>query len=125
MYACVAMCTHFEKKHYITRTFLICPTKASNDIFKNLKTLDKMKDVCDAVTRGHIAQHNIMREVKKDGVKYEADALDQKVYDKYGNHQKTITLKYADVLESLFLLHHTDPHTCSSRMTVRVQTCMV
>ena len=39
-YACVAMCSHFEKKKYITRTFLICPTKASNDIFKNLKTLD-------------------------------------------------------------------------------------
>ena len=40
-YACVAMCSHFEKKHYITRTFLICPTKASNDIFQNLKTLDE------------------------------------------------------------------------------------
>jgi hypothetical protein len=26
-YACVAMCSHFEKMGYITRTFLICPTK--------------------------------------------------------------------------------------------------
>ena len=49
-YACVAMCSHFETKHYITRTFLICPTKASNDIFQNLKTLDKKKDVCDDST---------------------------------------------------------------------------
>ena len=52
-YACVAMRTHFEKKHYITRTFLICPTKASNGIFKNLKTFDKKKDVCDNITSGH------------------------------------------------------------------------
>ena len=46
-YACVAMVKHFEKMGYITRTFLICPTKTSNDIFKNLKTLDKKIDVCD------------------------------------------------------------------------------
>ena len=65
-YACVAMCSHFEKKHYITRTFLICPTKASNDIFQNLKILDEKKDVCDNSTRGHIVLNNIMREVKKD-----------------------------------------------------------
>ena len=42
-YACVAMVKHFEKMGYITRTFLICPTKTSNDIFKNLKTLDEKK----------------------------------------------------------------------------------
>ena len=42
-YACVAICSQFEKKHYITRSFLICPTKTSNDIFKNLKTLDEKK----------------------------------------------------------------------------------
>ena len=50
-YACVAMCSHFEKKRYITRTFLICPMKASNDIFQNLKTLDEKKDVCDDSTK--------------------------------------------------------------------------
>jgi hypothetical protein len=33
-YACVAMCSHFEKMGYITRTFLICPTKASNYIYQ-------------------------------------------------------------------------------------------
>ena len=41
-YACVAMVKHFEKMHYINRTFLICPTKQSNDIFSNLKTLDQI-----------------------------------------------------------------------------------
>ena len=25
-YACVQMCRHFEKKKYITRSFLLCPT---------------------------------------------------------------------------------------------------
>ena len=34
-YACVAMVKHFEKMKYITRTFLICPTKQSNDISKS------------------------------------------------------------------------------------------
>ena len=34
-HACVAMCSHFEKMHHINRTFLICPTKASNDVFQN------------------------------------------------------------------------------------------
>ena len=37
-YACVAMV-----KQYITRTFLICPTKQSNDIFNNLQTLNEKK----------------------------------------------------------------------------------
>ena len=109
-YACVAMCSHFEKKHYITRTFLICPTKASNDIFQNLKTLDEKKDVCDDSTKGHIALNNIMREVKKDWDKYESDLLYQKVYNKYGKHHKPIPLKYAYVLESRNHAFPTQPH---------------
>ena len=28
-----------KKWRYITRTFLICPTKSSNDIFKNLQNI--------------------------------------------------------------------------------------
>ena len=51
-YACVAMCSHFEKKHYITQISLMCPTKISNSnvIFNNLKTLDEKKDVSNNVT---------------------------------------------------------------------------
>ena len=70
-YVCVAMVKHFEKKHYITRTFLICPTKQSNDIFKNLKTLNDKVDVCDDETRCKHSLNNILQEVKKEWGHYE------------------------------------------------------
>ena len=52
---------------YITRAFLICLTKTSNDIFKNLKTLDSKNDVCDNENRCKVSLHNIVKEVKKTG----------------------------------------------------------
>ena len=70
-YACVAFAKHFEKMGYITKTFLICPTKTSNDIFKNLKTLDSKNDVCDNENRFKVSLHNIVNEVKKDWKQYE------------------------------------------------------
>ena len=82
-YACVAMVAHFERMGYITRTFLICPTKQSNDIFNNLKTLDQTKDVCDKPECNKTALANIMNEVKKDWAKYEDDKLYMKTYKKY------------------------------------------
>ena len=42
-YACIMFVRHLEKKKYITRTFLLCPTRHSNDLYSNLKTL-KDKD---------------------------------------------------------------------------------
>ena len=63
-HACVAMCKHFEREGYIKRTFLICPTKMSNDVFKNLKTLDQKKDVCDNEHMCKLALQNIMTAVK-------------------------------------------------------------
>ena len=99
------MCSHFEKMHYITRTFLICPTKASNDVFQNLKTLDEQRDVCDDERKGHTSFNNIMREVKKDWAKYEADLLYQKVYNKYGRDQRPmLTYWRAGIMLSLSLL---------------------
>ena len=65
-YACVAMVKHFEKMKYITRTFLICPTKQSNDIYENLKTLDEKKDVCDDENKCKHALSNILTEVKRE-----------------------------------------------------------
>ena len=38
-YACIQLMKHFETKKYITRTFLLCPTRLSNDLYTNLKTL--------------------------------------------------------------------------------------
>ena len=38
-YACITLMKHFETKKYITRTFLLCPTRLSNDLYSNLTTL--------------------------------------------------------------------------------------
>ena len=84
--------------------------RKNNDIFKNLKTLDEMKDVCDEVTRGHIALNSFLREVRKDWDKYEADILYQKVYNKYGTHHKPMPLKFACILESRKHAFPTTPH---------------
>ena len=69
-------------------------------MFQNLKTLNEQKDVCDYERKGHAALNNIMREVKRDWAKYEADLLYQKVYKKYGRDQRPMPLKYAYILES-------------------------
>jgi len=54
-YSCVQMCRHFERKGYIQRTFLLCPTAGDNEkdhnetIYANLKTLKK-EDICTNIT---------------------------------------------------------------------------
>ena len=38
-YSCIKLMKHFETKRYVSRTFLLCPTRRSNDLYSNLKTL--------------------------------------------------------------------------------------
>jgi hypothetical protein len=83
IYSCVAMVKHFERMGYITRTFLICPTKQSNDIFSNLKTLDHTKDVCDDVHKCKLALDNVVKQIKEDWEKYEEDVDYIKVFMKW------------------------------------------
>ena len=45
-FAAVSLVSHFERKGYITRTFLLCPTHKSNKVFQNLRTLEEC-DCCD------------------------------------------------------------------------------
>ena len=99
-YACVALAKHFEKMGYITRTFLICPTKTSNDIFKNLKTLDEKNDVCDHENRCKVSLHNIVKEVKKDWKQFEDALKYAKVYKKIVNTGVSPTLEENYILES-------------------------
>ena len=99
-YACVAMVKHFEKKHYITRTFLICPTKQSNDIFKNLKTLNDKVDVCDDETRCKHSLNNILQEVKKEWGHYEKEKEYRRVYKKNIEHPHKLDLKERTLLDS-------------------------
>ena len=94
------MVKHFEKMGYITRTFLICPTKTSNDIFKNLKTLDEKKDVCDNENRCKVSLHNIIQEVKKDWKQFEDALKYAKVYKKIMNTGTPPTLEESYILES-------------------------
>ena len=99
-YAFVAMAKHFEKMGYITRTFLICPTKTSNDIFKNLKTLDEKNDVCDHQNRCKVSLHNIVTEVKKDWKQFEDALKYAKVYKKIVHTGTAPTLEENYILES-------------------------
>ena len=99
-YACVAMVKHFEKKHYITRTFLICPTKQSNDIFRNLKTLNDNVDVCDDETKCKHSLNNILTEIKKEWHHYEKEQEYKKVYIKNIKKPHKLDLKERTLLDS-------------------------
>jgi thymidylate kinase len=71
-YACVMLMRHFEIKGYVTRTFLLCPTNTSNDIYSNLKTL-RREDSCSNSDLFRVALQNILAEIKKDWLKFETE----------------------------------------------------
>lgn len=91
-YACVAMCSHFEKMGYITRTFLICPTRASNSIYSNLETLDEERDVCDQESRCQLALQNIIKEVKRDWHAYDFEKKYAQLYKKWKKNPYIINI---------------------------------
>ena len=64
------MCKRFEEKGYITRTFLLSPTRESNTLFDNLETLSK-SDTCDKEEHFDMFLNYVMNEVKSDWSKYE------------------------------------------------------
>ena len=105
---------HFEKMKYITRTFLICPTKQSNAIFNNLKTLNEKKDVCDDEHKCKLAMSNVLTGVKKEWNNYEQDV---KYAHAYKNtqpnlgrlHWKTGIYWRVEILVNLHLSK--EPHT--------------
>ena len=82
-YSCVQMCRHFEKKGYIQRTFLLCPTAGEKDqkdtIYTNLKTL-KDNDVCTDINQFEKALQQVQLRVKADWVEYEQYKLHLKTY---------------------------------------------
>ena len=71
-YSCIQLMRHFEKKRYITRTFLLCPTCESNDLYSNLKTLQK-KDCYDDDNTFHASLHTILDQMKRDWHEYEQE----------------------------------------------------
>ena len=90
-YACVQMCRHFEKKGYIQRTFLLCPTAGEKDqketIYANLKTLDQ-KDVCTNIHSFEKALVQIQDRVKKDWSTYEKHLLHKKAFQNYTQNNR-------------------------------------
>ena len=72
----------------------------SNDIFKNLKTLDQKKDVCDNENRCKLSLNNIVKAVKTDWKKYEADLKYQQVYNKIAGKHVPPTLEEDYILNT-------------------------
>ena len=69
--ACMVMCKKFEEKGYVTRTFLVSPTRESNTLFNNLSTLQKC-DTCDRDEYSTLFLKYVMDEVKNDWEEYES-----------------------------------------------------
>ena len=92
-YACVQMCRHFEKKGYIQRTFLLCPTAGEKDqketIYANLKTLDQ-KDVCTNIHSFEKALVQIQDRVKNGLVYIRKASLAKKSVPKLHTEQPAV-----------------------------------
>lgn len=101
-YACVQMCRHFEKKGYIQRTFLLCPTAGEKDqketIYANLKTLDQ-KDVCTNIHSFEKALVQIQDRVKKDWSTYEKHLLHKKAFQNYTQNNRLSNEETAVLVE--------------------------
>ena len=67
-------------------------------MFKNLKTLDQSKDVCDNERKCKLALGNIMQTVKKDWKRYDLDVQYLKIFRKIVGTGTPPTLKEAYVL---------------------------
>ena len=97
-YSCIALMRHFEKKHYITKTFLLCPTRHSNDLYTNLKTLDEKDCFEDENTFG-LALHQILTTVQKEWDDYNSELEYKKVFLKAHRNHLTLTLREQNTLQ--------------------------
>ena len=97
-YSCIALMRHFEKKHYITKTFLLCPTRHSNDLYTNLKTLDEKDCFEDENTFG-LALHQILTTVQKEWDDYNSELEYKKVFLKAHRNHLSLTLREQNTLQ--------------------------
>lgn len=100
-YAAVMMCRHFERKGYINRTFLLCPTAGDKDqkdtIYANLKTL-KQNDVCTNYSNFELALAQVEQRIKQDWAKYEEYTKHKKAWVKHQANQP-LSVEEVSVLE--------------------------
>ena len=97
-YSCIALMRHFEKKHYITKTFLLCPTRHSNDLYTNLKTLDE-KDCFEDENTFCLALHQILTTVQKEWDDYNSELEYKRVFLKAHRNHLSLTLREQNTLQ--------------------------
>ena len=95
-FACISLVRHFEIKKYITRTFLLCPTRHSNDLYSNLKTL-KPRDSFENENLFSVALHQILMDVKKDWDNFKEEQHYRKIHLK-ARMSKDLTLREQHLL---------------------------
>ena len=97
-YACITLMRHFEKKKYVSRTFLLCPTRLSNDLYTNLKILHPQD--CYVDERHFLSDLNvILNQVKKDWDRYKQEQTYIHVFEKWMKCPHTLTLQEQSLLE--------------------------
>ena len=89
---------HFEKRHYITKTFLFCPTRHSNDLYTNLKTLDEKDCFQDENTFG-LPLHQILTTVQKEWDEYNTELEYKNVFLKAHRNHLALTLHEQNTLQ--------------------------
>ena len=97
-YACIKLMKHFENKRYITRTFLLCPTRLSNDLYTNLKTLQDKDCYTDDGMFLQVLPY-IMKQVQEDWKAYKLEKWYAQVYQKWLHCPYTLTLQEDMLLE--------------------------
>jgi len=91
---------HFEIKKYVNRTFLISPTRHSNDIYSNLKTLKPEDCFTDDKTFQQALQH-IMIVVADDWTKYRANKEYAKIYQKWVSTPHKLNIHEEMIIERM------------------------
>lgn len=106
-YAAMMMCRHFERKGYIQRTFLLCPTAGDKNqkdtIYSNLRTL-KQNDVCTSINSFEKALQQVEERVKNDWSKYEEYQKHKAAFEKHIKRDH-LTVEEISLLEQ----HHFYP----------------
>ena len=70
-YAALSLASYLEQQDYVNRFFVICPTFESNNIYDNLKKLNKVEDVCSDPLKFSVAVNQVVDRVKEAWTKFE------------------------------------------------------
>ena len=91
-YAALSLATYLEQQNYINRFFVISPTFDSNNIYDNIRNLNKEEDVCKDPLKFSVALNQVVDRVKEEWKKYEQNKKYIKLYEKYHKTPWAITI---------------------------------